>query len=176
MDQGPRMQLQTGVKMGWTRLYDMAGVTTLSSAIIANNDWLKDAKNQSQLRGFLRATQRGWQYTFDNRDEAAEIFHEARPGLQQRDFSIGDQRHYDNPAYGQNQGQADWLVRQRGLEGIAGCAREVRQVEGSTGRQRLLHERIPLCSAVQKVILSDDPPTRFVAVEASSRNPPAKKR
>src|SRR5256712_5032521 len=25
MDQGPRMQLQTGVKMGWTRLYDMAG-------------------------------------------------------------------------------------------------------------------------------------------------------
>ena len=44
MDQGPRMQLQTGVKMGWTRLYDMAGVTTLSSAIIANNDWLKDAE------------------------------------------------------------------------------------------------------------------------------------
>ena len=64
MDQGPRMQLQTGVKMGWTRLYDMAGVTTLSSAIIANNDWLKDAKNQYQLRRFLRATQRGWQYTF----------------------------------------------------------------------------------------------------------------
>src|SRR3977135_2807328 len=27
MDQGPRMQLQTGVKMGWTRLYDMAGGT-----------------------------------------------------------------------------------------------------------------------------------------------------
>jgi ABC-type amino acid transport substrate-binding protein len=24
MDQGPRMQLQSGVKMGWTRLYDMA--------------------------------------------------------------------------------------------------------------------------------------------------------
>src|SRR6266436_9627936 len=50
MDQGPRMQLQTGVKMGWTRLYDMAGVSTLSSAIIANSDWLKDAKNQVQLR------------------------------------------------------------------------------------------------------------------------------
>ena len=41
MDQGPRMQLQTGVKMGWTRLYDMAGVTTLSSAIVVNNDWLE---------------------------------------------------------------------------------------------------------------------------------------
>jgi hypothetical protein len=54
MDQGPRMQLQTGVKMGWTRLYGMAGVSTLSSAIIANNDWLKDAKNQDQLRRFLR--------------------------------------------------------------------------------------------------------------------------
>jgi NitT/TauT family transport system substrate-binding protein len=81
MDQGPRMQLQTGVKMGWTRLYDMAGVSTLSSAIIANNDWLKDAKNQTQLRRFLRASQRGWQYTFDNRDEAAEIFMKRAPAF-----------------------------------------------------------------------------------------------
>jgi NitT/TauT family transport system substrate-binding protein len=81
MDQGPRMQLQTGVKMGWTRLYDMAGITTLSSAIIANNDWLKDAKNQAQLRRFLRASQRGWQYTFDNRDEAAEIFMKHAPAF-----------------------------------------------------------------------------------------------
>lgn len=79
MDQGPRMQLQTGVKMGWTRLYDMAGVTTLSSAIIANNDWLKDAANQDALRRFLRASQRGWQYAFDNRAEAAEIFRKAAP-------------------------------------------------------------------------------------------------
>ena len=81
MDQGPRMQLQTGVKMGWTRLYDMAGVTTLSSAIIVNNDWVKDAKNQDTLRRFLRASQRGWQYTFDNRDEAAEIFMKNAPAF-----------------------------------------------------------------------------------------------
>ena len=79
MDQGPRMQLQTGVKMGWTRLYDMAGVTTLSSAIIVNNNWLKDAKNQDMLRRFLRASQRGWQHSFDNRAEAAEIFRKAAP-------------------------------------------------------------------------------------------------
>jgi len=79
MDQGPRMQLQTGVKMGWTRLYDMAGVTTLSSAIIANNDWLKDAKNQDLLRRFLRASQRGWQYSFDHRAEAADIFRKSAP-------------------------------------------------------------------------------------------------
>src|SRR5262252_6536428 len=81
MDQGPRMQLQSGVKMGWTRLYDMAGVTTLSSAIIANTDWLKDAKNQAQLRRFLRASQHGWQYTFDHRDEAAEIFMKRAPAF-----------------------------------------------------------------------------------------------
>ncbi len=74
MDQGPRMQLQTGVKMGWTRLYDMAGITTLSSAIIVNNDWLKDAKNQDILKRFLRASQRGWDYSDKNRNEAAEIF------------------------------------------------------------------------------------------------------
>jgi NitT/TauT family transport system substrate-binding protein len=79
MDQGPRMQLQSGVKMGWTRLYDMAGVTTLSSAIIANNNWLKEAKNQDLLRRFLRASQRGWQYSFDNRAEAAQIFTKAAP-------------------------------------------------------------------------------------------------
>jgi NitT/TauT family transport system substrate-binding protein len=81
MDQGPRMQLQTGVKMGWTRLYDMAGVSTLSSAIIANSDWLKEPKNQDQLRRFLRASQRGWQYAFDNRDEAAEIFMKHAPAF-----------------------------------------------------------------------------------------------
>jgi len=79
MDQGPRMQLQTGVKMGWTRLYDMAGVTTLSSAIIANNNWMKEAKNQDALRRFLRASQRGWQYAFDNRAEAADIFRKSAP-------------------------------------------------------------------------------------------------
>ncbi len=79
MDQGPRMQLQTGVKMGWTRLYDMAGVTTLSSAIVANNDWMKEPKNQDLLKRFLRASQRGWQYSFDHRAEAAEIFRKAAP-------------------------------------------------------------------------------------------------
>jgi NitT/TauT family transport system substrate-binding protein len=65
--------------MGWTRLYDMAGVTTLSSAIIVNNDWAKDAKNQDQLKRFLRASQRGWKYSFDNRAEAAEIFRKNAP-------------------------------------------------------------------------------------------------
>jgi NitT/TauT family transport system substrate-binding protein len=74
MDQGPRMQLQSGVKMGWTRLYDMAGVSTLSSAIIVNNNWAQDAKNQDLLRRFLRASQRGWDYADMHRDEAADIF------------------------------------------------------------------------------------------------------
>jgi NitT/TauT family transport system substrate-binding protein len=81
MDQGPRMQLQTGVKMGWTRLFDMSGVSTLSSAIIVNKEWLKDAKNQDVLRRFLRASQRGWQYTFDNRDEATAIFLKHAPAF-----------------------------------------------------------------------------------------------
>jgi NitT/TauT family transport system substrate-binding protein len=74
MDQGPRMQLQTGVKMGWTRLYDLAGVSTLSSAFIVNNNWIKDAKNQGILRRFLRASQRGWDYSDKNREEASKIF------------------------------------------------------------------------------------------------------
>jgi NitT/TauT family transport system substrate-binding protein len=79
MDQGPRMQLQTGVKMGWTRLYDMAGVSTLSSAIVINNNWVKDPKNEDLLKRFLRASQRGWDYSNKNRAEAAEIFRKAAP-------------------------------------------------------------------------------------------------
>jgi len=69
--------------MGWTRLYDMAGVSTLSSAVIVNNAWAEDAKNQDALRRFLRASQRGWQYTFDHRDEAATIFVKAAPAFNQ---------------------------------------------------------------------------------------------
>lgn len=74
MDQGPRMQLKSGVKMGWTRLYDLAGISTLSSAIIVNKEWLQDAKHQDQLKRFLRASQRGWAYTAKHPEEAAEIF------------------------------------------------------------------------------------------------------
>jgi NitT/TauT family transport system substrate-binding protein len=81
MDQGPRMQLKSGVKMGWSRLYDMAGVTTLSSAVIVNNDWLKDAKNQDKLRRFLQATQRGWEYTDKHREEASQIFIKHAPAF-----------------------------------------------------------------------------------------------
>jgi NitT/TauT family transport system substrate-binding protein len=77
LDQGVRIEPQTGVKVGWTRLYDLAGVTALSSAIIANNDWLKDAKNQDALRRFLRASQRGWQYALDNRQDATATFMKA---------------------------------------------------------------------------------------------------
>ena len=81
MDQGPRMQLKSGVKMGWTRLYDMAGISTMSSAVIVNKDWLKDAKHQDQLKRFLRASQRGWDYTDKNRDEAAKIFIKHAPAF-----------------------------------------------------------------------------------------------
>ena len=66
MDQGPRMQLKSGVKMGWTRLTDMSGISTLSSAIIVNNDWVKEAEEPGSARRFLRGSQRGWEYTFDN--------------------------------------------------------------------------------------------------------------
>ena len=152
MDQGPRMQLQTGVKMGWTRLYDMAGVTTLSSAIIANNDWLKDAKNQDRLRRFLRASQRGWQYTFDNRDEAAEIFMKHAPAFNKEISLLEINGTMTIIRTEQNEGQADRMVGNRGLEGVAGSLGELRQAEGSAGRQRVLYERVPVGPALQKVI------------------------
>jgi NitT/TauT family transport system substrate-binding protein len=50
---------------------------------VVNSEWVKDAKNQDTLRRFLRASQRGWQYAFDNRRESADIFAKAKPGQQQ---------------------------------------------------------------------------------------------
>jgi NitT/TauT family transport system substrate-binding protein len=67
--------------MGWTRLYDMAGISTMSSAVIVNSDWLKDAKHQDQLRRFLQASQRGWDYTDKHREEAAKIFIKHAPAF-----------------------------------------------------------------------------------------------
>jgi NitT/TauT family transport system substrate-binding protein len=81
MDQGPRMQLKSGIKMGWTRLYDMAGISTLSSAIIINDNWAKDPKNLDQLKRFLAASQRGWEYTRQHPDEAAAIFIKHAPAF-----------------------------------------------------------------------------------------------
>src|SRR2546425_7300834 len=66
MDQGPRMQLQTGVRMGWTRLYDMAGVSTLSHAILVNNDRAEEAQSQDPPRRLLLAPQRRRQHAVDN--------------------------------------------------------------------------------------------------------------
>ncbi len=83
MDQGVRLEPQSGVKIGWTRLHDLGGVSMLSSAIIANNDWLKDPKNEDLLRRFLRATQRGWQYASENRREAAEAVVKVNPRIAQ---------------------------------------------------------------------------------------------
>ncbi len=81
MDQGVRLEPQTGVKIGYTRLYDLAGVNALSSAIIVNTDWLKEPRNEDALRRFLRASQRGWQYAMENRAEAAQIFFKEKPGI-----------------------------------------------------------------------------------------------
>src|SRR5262249_60172288 len=69
------------VRRGGPRLYDMAGVSTLSSAIIVNNTWLGEAKNEAAVRRFLRASQRGWQYTFDHRAEAADNFLKPAPAF-----------------------------------------------------------------------------------------------
>ena len=149
------MQLQTGVKMGWTRLYDMAGVTTLSSAIIANNDWMKDAKNQDALRRFLRASQRGWQYSFDNRAEAAEIFRKAAPVFTQEiallevDGTmsiIRTERTKGKPIAWSDAG--DWKDSQELLEKFA-------KLKRAAGRQRLLHQRLPVGGAVHAQEVSE---------------------
>ncbi len=175
MDQGPRMQLQTGVKMGWTRLYDMAGITTLSSAIIANNDWLKDAKNQEQLRRFLRASQRGWQYTFDNRDEAAEIFMKHAPAFNKEISLLEINGTMTIIRTDKTKGKPiGWSATEDWKE-FAGSLGEVRQAEGAAGRQRLLYERIPVGPALQEVDLwIADLPARFVTAGRSSRSVPGK--
>jgi NitT/TauT family transport system substrate-binding protein len=72
VDQPMRMEQVTGVDMGWTKLVDVCGVNTLSSAIIVNNFYAE--QNPEVVAKFVRASQRAWQYTLDHPDEAAEIF------------------------------------------------------------------------------------------------------
>lgn len=131
MDQGPRMQLKSGVKMGWTRLYDMAGVSTLSSAIIVNKDWLKDAKNQDSLRRFLRASQRGWEYTAKHTTEASEIFIKHAPAFNMEiallevdgTMSITRTKHtQDKPMFWS--AKEDWQESQELLQKFAGLKAE----------------------------------------------------
>ena len=142
MDQGPRMQLKSGVKMGWTRLTDMAGITTLSSAIIVNNDWVKDPKNLDQLKRFLAASQRGWEDTRENVDEAAAIFMKAAPVLQHRNRAAGNQRHAFDHQHQAHPGQAAVLVGQGRLAGEPGFAGEVRRPDRAAGPRQVLHQRI----------------------------------
>ena len=123
------MQLQSGVKMGWTRLYDMAGISTLSSAIIVNNDWVKDAKNQDRLRRFLRASQRGWEYTDENRDEAAAIFIKHAPAFNTEIALLEINGTHDDHRTKHTRGQAAVLVGQGRLAGQPGSAGEVRQAD-----------------------------------------------
>ena len=78
MDQGPRMQLKSGVKMGWTKLFDLAAISTLSSAIVVNENWLKE---QGLACCFLAASQRGWDYTRQHPDEAAALFIKHAPAF-----------------------------------------------------------------------------------------------
>jgi NitT/TauT family transport system substrate-binding protein len=72
VDQPARMEKQTGIDMGWSKLVDVCNVNTLSSAIIVNNFFAE--QNPEIVEKFVRASQRAWQYTIDNPQEAAEIF------------------------------------------------------------------------------------------------------
>ncbi|KAA3658525.1 MAG: hypothetical protein DWQ04_24865 [Chloroflexi bacterium] len=72
VDQPLRMEKTTGIDMEWAKLVDVCNVNTLSSAVIANKFWAE--QNPETVTKFVRATQRAWQYTMDNPQEAAEIF------------------------------------------------------------------------------------------------------
>jgi NitT/TauT family transport system substrate-binding protein len=72
--------LAAGHKVAWIKFAD-ADVNLLNLAIVANTDWLKN--NAAVARAFVRATQKGIQYTVDHPDEAAAIFHKNHS----RDFS-----------------------------------------------------------------------------------------
>ncbi len=72
VDQPLRMEQATGIEMEWAKLVDVCNVNTLSSAVIANNFWAE--QNPEVVEKFVRATQRAWQYTQENPEEAAEIF------------------------------------------------------------------------------------------------------
>lgn len=72
VDQPMRMQKQTGIEMGWSKLVDVCDVNTLSSAIVTNKFWAE--QNPEIVKKFVRASQKAWAYTQEHPEEAAEIF------------------------------------------------------------------------------------------------------
>ena len=148
MDQGVRLEPTTGVKIGFTRLYDLSGVSTLSSAIIANSDWLKDARNQDQLRRFLRATQRGWQYSADNQARGRGHLRKGQARRPAQHRARHARRRALHLAHRAHEEPAGGVVGTRGLERYAKSARAVRQPQAAGGPRRLLHEQLPVGSAL----------------------------
>ena len=148
MDQGPRMQLKSGVKMGWTRLYDMAGISTLSSAIIVNNDWVKrcqESGSAAALSGGI-ATRMGI-YQATSRRGGRDLY-QACAGLQHRDRAAGNQRHADDHQHQAHRGQTAVLVGQGRLAGKPGLAGEIRRPDRAGRSGQVLYQRISRAAAV----------------------------
>jgi NitT/TauT family transport system substrate-binding protein len=72
VDQPLRLEKNQGIDIQWTQFTDICGVNTLSSSIIANNDYAKN--NPEIVEKFVRASQRAWAYSLEHPEEAAEIF------------------------------------------------------------------------------------------------------
>ena len=98
-------------------------------------------RTRTLLRRFLRASQRGWQYSFDNRAEAAEIFLKAAPAFTQEIALLEIDGTMTIMRTERTKGKPiAWSDAER-LEGHAGPAGEVRQAQAAARRERVLHER-----------------------------------
>ena len=150
MDQGPRMQLKSGVKMGWSRLYDMAGITTLSSAIIVNNDWVKDPKNQDQLQALPGGVATRLGIHAGNISMRRPRSSSSCAGLQHRNRAAGNQRHAVDHQHQAHPGQAAVLVGQGRLAGKPGFAGEIRRPDRAAGSRQVLHQRVSGAAAIHR--------------------------
>ena len=149
MDQGPRMQLQTGVKMGWTRLYDMAGISTLSAAP-SSSTTIGSRTPRTRIGSALPArlaARLGLHRQHPRR--GGRNLHQAcaRPSTRRSRCSRSTARmtiiHTKH-----TEGQAAVLVGEGRLAGKPGSAGEIRQACRRRPTGQVLHQRISVAAAL----------------------------
>lgn len=77
-DQAPRIEVNEKLDLDYVKYADF-GITMFATGLVVNNDTIKN--NPEMLKKFIKATNKGWQFTKENPQEAVDIFLKHAPKL-----------------------------------------------------------------------------------------------
>lgn len=107
-DQAPRIEVAQDVELDYLRYSDF-GITMLATGLIAHNDTIKE--RPEVLKKFIEASNRGWKFTQENPEEAAKIFLEYAPDLNEEIATNQTVRMVENLHTENSQGQPlGWMA------------------------------------------------------------------